>query len=178
MAQESFAKTGRRTLERWCVGAAFVGGIFMFCAMMVVVGSVAGGAFGKPLLGDSEVVDLMIGVAVFCFLPYCHLHGGNIVVDFFARPLPKSVQHWLDAVMNVLLGAVALFMAWRLGAGGITAFERSKYSMFLELPEWPVYLVGTAASVLWIAVILFAAYEAMLRARGKLAAPSQGVEFG
>lgn len=178
MSSETLARDLRRQLLNICTGFAFVGGTFMLGAMIVVVGSVIGASFGKPLLGDSEIVDLLIGVGVFCFLPSCHLLGGNIVVDFFARPLPYAVQRLLDVVMNLLFGAVAIFMTWRLGAGGITAFERSNLSMFLQLPEWPVYLAGTIACVLWVLVIFFAAYEASLRARGKLEAPVQRAEFG
>ena len=146
----------------------FAGGLALLAAMMVIVASVSGGMVKAPILGDTEIVDLLIAVTVFCYLPYCHLQGGNVVVDFFARPLPQAARDWLDAAMNLAFAVVAAFLAWRLAAGGISAYERDQRGMFLQLPDWPVYVIGVAACVLWIAVILFTAYESALRARGKL----------
>jgi len=168
----------KRLLLLPCKGAALFGGVFMIAGVLVVVASVTGGILGKPLLGDSEIVDRFIGIAIFCFLPYCHLMGGNIVIDFFAKPFPQAVQDGLDVVMNLLFAALAAFISWRLMAGGITTFERGRQSMFLQLPEWPVYLVASIVTVLWVLVILFAAYEAFLRMTGKLEAARGGTDFG
>lgn len=166
--QETRHERLRRLLLLPCKGAALFGGLFMVAGVLVVVSSVAGAMLGRPLLGDSEIVDRFIGIAIFCFLPYCHLTGGNIVIDFFAKPLPQYVQDGLDVVMSLTFAAIAAFISWRLMAGGITSFERGRFSMFLKLPEWPVYLVAGIVTVLWVIVILFTAYEAVLRLTGKL----------
>ena len=136
--------------------------------MGVIVASVSGGLVKAPILGDTEIVDVLIAVSVFCYLPYCHLHGGNVVVDFFARPLPRAARDWVDAVMNVAFAVVAAFLTWRLAAGGVSAYARDQRGMFLQLPEWPVYAAGFVACLLWIVVIGFTVYESVLRARGKL----------
>lgn len=149
--------------------AALFGGAFLMASVLVVVTSVLGGVFGKPLLGDSEIVDRFIGVAVFCFLPYCHLTGGNIVIDFFAKPFPQKVQDAMDVVMGLVFAGIAAFISWRLMAGGLTSFDRGRISMFLKLPEWPVFLVGGVVTVLWVLVIAYRSYEALLRMTGKKA---------
>jgi TRAP-type C4-dicarboxylate transport system permease small subunit len=144
--------------------------------MLLIVVSVGGGLFRAPILGDTEIVDLLIAVTVFCFLPYCHLRGGNVVVDFFARPLPQVARDWLDVMANVALAAVAGFLTWRLIAGGFSAYSRDQRGMFLQLPEWPVYAIGSAACLLWIAVIVVVAWECALRALGKLPALTSPVD--
>lgn len=156
-----------RNLTRVCKGVALFGGAFMLASVAVVTTSVLGGVFGKPLLGDSEIVDRLIGVAVFCFLPYCHLTGGNIVIDFFAKPLPQWAQDALDMIMGLAFAVVAAVMSWRLMVGGMNSFDRNKISMFLKLPEWPVYLVAAVVTVLWVVVIIFRSYEAWRRVTGK-----------
>jgi len=156
---------GRQFLMRWCEAWGLVGGVALLGAMATMVVTVAGAAFGSPLLGDSEIVELLGGIAVFAFLPYCHLRGANVLVDFFTKPLPDRAKSWLDAAMNVAFAAVALVLAWRLVEGGLGAYERSKRSMFLQLPDWWGYAVGTASMALWIAVCLFVAWESMRRAR-------------
>ena len=82
---------------------------------------------------------------MFAFLPYCQLRGANVIVDFFTRPLPERARDWLDAVMGIAFTGVAAVLAWRLLEGGLTAYERSKRSMFLQLPEWWGYAIGVAA---------------------------------
>src|SRR5688572_29129716 len=116
--------------------------------MLVLVATVVGGAFGRPILGGSEIVELLVGVAVFAFLPYCQLRGANVIVDFFTQPLPKRAQHALDGLMGVVFIFVAAILTWRLVEGGLTAYERSRRSMFLQLPDWWGYALGAIAMVL------------------------------
>jgi len=157
----------RGALTRACEVWGLVGGIALLGAMATMVITVAGAAFGSPLLGDSEIVELLGGIAVFAFLPYCHLRGANVLVDFFTKPLPERAQRWLDAAMNVVFAAVVVILAWRLLEGGLGAYERSKRSMFLQLPDWWGYAIGMLSMLLWIAVCLFVAWESMRQARGR-----------
>lgn len=124
----------------------------MLAAMLVLVATVIGGVFGKPILGDSEIVELLVGMAVFAFLPYCQLRGSNVIVDFFTQPLSPRARHWLDAVMGVAFILVATVLTWRMAEGGLTAWERSRKSMFLQLPDWWGYAIAVVAMLLWIVV--------------------------
>lgn len=139
----------------------------MLAAMLVLVATVIGGAFGRPLLGDSEIVELLVGISVFAFLPYCQLRGSNVIVDFFTQPLPLRVRHWLDAAMGLVFILVAAALTWRLLDGGITAWERSRRSMFLQLADWWGYAIGGIAMLLWIVVCAWTTYLALRRAAGK-----------
>jgi TRAP-type C4-dicarboxylate transport system permease small subunit len=157
----------RLLLGRTCERVAVLGGVALLAAMAVLVATVIGGAFGRPLLGDSELVEFFCSVAVFAFLPYCQLRGANVIVDFFSRPLPERARDWLDAVMGLAFTGVAAVLAWRLLEGGLTAYERSKRSMFLQLPEWWGYAIGVAAMALWVVVCVWTTYLSLRRARGR-----------
>jgi TRAP-type C4-dicarboxylate transport system permease small subunit len=135
--------------------------------MLTLVATVVGAAFGRPLLGDSEVVELLVGIAVFAFLPYCQLRGANVVVDFFTQPLPERARHALDAAMGVVFVVVAAILAWRLMEGGITAWERSRRSMFLQLPDWWGYALGSVAMLLWIVVCAWTTYLRFQRMKAR-----------
>jgi TRAP-type C4-dicarboxylate transport system permease small subunit len=154
-------------LERLCERLALAGGAALLGALAILVVTVVGGAFGRPLLGDSELVELLCGIAVFAFLPYCQLRGSNVIVDFFTQPLPKRAQHFLDFLMSVVFTAVAAVLAWRLAAGGITAWERARRSMFLQLPDWWGYVFGVLAMLLWVAVCAWSARKSFARAFAK-----------
>jgi TRAP-type C4-dicarboxylate transport system permease small subunit len=162
----------RRTLERAAALLGLVGGAALLGVMATMMITVVGNAFGAPLLGDSEIVELLGGIAVFAFLPYCQLRGANVFVDFFTKPLPDRAKAWLDAAMNLVFAAVAVILTWRLIEGGIGVYERDKRSMFLQLPDWWAYGVGAVAMLLWIATCLLIAWEGVQRARGRLA-PAQ-----
>jgi len=183
-SSESAGSTGataacRRRLDLICGAVAMVGAVALLAVMLVIMTSVIGAQFGKPILGDSEIVDQLTGILVFCFLPYCHLHGGNVMVDFFTRPLPTRLNHVLDAVMNLLFAVVAAVITWRLAVGGISAYSRDQRSMFLNLPEWVVYTLGSVTSVLWVVVILFVGWEALQRVRERATgAPTDVHTFG
>ena len=152
-------------LTRLCERVAVFGGFALLAAMAVLVITVVSGAFGKPVLGDSELVEFFCGVAAFAFLPYCHLRGSNVIVDFFTQGLPPRAKDSLDALMNLVFTLVAAVITWRLAAGGLTAWERAKKSMFLQLPDWWGYALGVAAALLWVAVGAWSAYDRLQRAR-------------
>ena len=63
-------------------------------------------------------------------------------------------------------------------AGGVSAYAREQRSMFLQIPEWIVYAIGSVGCVVWVAVIVFTVYESALRARGRLGHADDGMHFG
>lgn len=164
----------RRFLTPLCERLALIGGIALLGAMLTMIATVVGAAFGKPLLGDSEIVELLGGITVFAFLPYCHLRGSNVIVDFFTQRLPERARDALDAAMNLVFAAVAVVLTWRLIEGGVTAYERDKRSMFLQLPDWWGYSIGALAMTLWVVVCLLIAWERLRQARGRLERPAAG----
>ena len=146
---------------------ALVGGVALAVAMLVLVGTVVGGAFGSPILGDSEIVELLVGIGVFAALPYCQLRGSNVIVDFFTQPLSLRARSYLDFLMGIAFVLVAAVLTWRLIEGGLTAYDRSRRSMFLQLPDWWGYALGGAAMLLWVVVCAYTTYVSWQRARAR-----------
>jgi TRAP-type C4-dicarboxylate transport system permease small subunit len=155
----------RNLLLRVCEAWGLIGGFALLGTVLTMMATVVGAAFGTPVLGDSEIVELLGGIAVFAFLPYCHLRGANVFVDFFTKPLPARARAWLDAAMNLIFAAVAIVLTWRLIEGGLAAHERGKRSMFLQLPDAWGYSIGALSMVLWIVVCLYVAWESTQQAR-------------
>ena len=83
-----------RALHRLAAALAVAGGLVLVALIVMTCLSIAGRAmFSAPLPGDFELVEIGCAVAVFAFLPYCQITGGNVVVDFFtarARPRTKA----------------------------------------------------------------------------------------
>lgn len=157
------ALPGRAVLTRATEILAGVGGVFLLAGMATTVASVILAQFGRPILGDTEIVEMTTGVAVAFFLPYAQMRGANVIIDFFTQLASQRTRDLLDAAMAVLFALVAAVLTWRLAHGGVDAYTRRRSSMFLELPDWWGYLGATIACLVWVAVCLFTAVEAARR---------------
>lgn len=143
-----------KALDYACRGFA-IGGGFVLAAMalMSVVSVVGRAAFGKPVFGDFELVQLGCAISVSMFLPYCQMVRGHVVVDFFTAGLGPRKRAFLDAFAATILAAVAFLVAWRLSIGLIEIRGTGDSSMLLRIPTWyafvpmvpSFFLLGTAA---------------------------------
>ncbi len=159
--------TLRRFLLRLSEGAAVTGGLVLVGAMLVTVASVTMARFGRPILGDTEIVSLAAGVAIALFLPYCQMRGSHVVVGIFTDRLPPRAKSVLDAVVALAMAAVVAVLAWRLMQGGLDAHARGRASMFLGLPQWWGFAGAAAGLGLWTVTAAFTAAERVRLAWGR-----------
>ncbi len=143
-------------LHRTCEATALAGGIILLFAMLFVSANVVSAAlFASPVLGDSEVVELLGAIAISAFLPYCHLYGANVIIELIERVVAARTTAVLDFGASVLFSLVAAVVLWRLIAGGFDAYEADDATMFLRIPLVIGY-VGTALPcTLWVVVALY-----------------------
>lgn len=134
--QDPFGHWLRRLSEAFALAG---GAIFVAIAMMSV-GSIASRAlFNQPLSGDYELVQVGCAIFVSLCLPICQVAGANIIVDFFTTRASSRTQRRLDAAGALLLGAVMLLVAWRLGAGTLSMREAGETTTILGWPVWYTY---------------------------------------
>lgn len=145
-----------RALYASSVAIALSGGLITLLVMVLTVASVVGrGALNAPLLGDSEVVEVGVAIAIFSFLPYCQMRGANVIVDFFTMRTSSRTRAALDMVMNAVFFVCVAVLTWRLAVGGLVAFRNGDNSMFLRIPLWWGYIAGFVASVAWTLACLY-----------------------
>ena len=146
------ARLGAR-LEAASRGLAIAGGLLLIGVMAMTVVSVVGRyAFNAPIPGDYEITELVCGVAVFAFFPYCHMRNANIVVEFFTARLSPRRKTVLDTVHNLAFTAVAALIAWRLLVGGLHKLADGETTLFLDIPIYWGYFPALAGAVLLTAV--------------------------
>lgn len=155
----------RGALTRLATLFALAGGGLLMVAVCVTTGSVIRGAFGRPILGDSEIVELALGVAVVFCMPLCEMKGAHVLVDFFTQKLPKRGIAGLDAVMRAVAAVVVAILAWRLAIGGYNQWDRERESMFLQLPFWWGYAAAAIGMAAWSLCAAFVAVESFVRMR-------------
>jgi len=154
------AKLRRLTLWFALLGAA----VAMAVGAMTTVSVIGRAVFKQPIPGDVELTQMGIAVAISLGLPWCQLHGSNIIVDFFTQRLPDRQQRLLDAAGAALLVLMYFVLAWRTGIGAVAVRQAQETTMILGLPMWWAY--ASLAPGLALAGVL-AAVQVWLHASGQ-----------
>ena len=74
-------------------------------------------------------------------LPWCQLHGANIIVDFFTQKVGPRRQAVLDAIGAVALALMTALLAWRTAVGALSIHEAGETTVILGLPMWWTYAI-------------------------------------
>lgn len=143
-----------RWLDAIARGFALCSGLMLTAMALMSVASIAGRSlFGRPLLGDYELVQMMSAVAVAMALPYCQMARGHVIVDFFTAGVSARGNARLDLAAALLMALCAFVLAWRTGVATLEFARNNDASMLLGLPTWwgyapmvpSFFLLGCAA---------------------------------
>jgi len=152
---------------------AWLGAAVLALLALISVASIAGRAlsgFGlAPVPGDFELVEAGTALAVFCFMPWCHLKRGHAVVDMLWNSYPTAMRRVLDIATDALMLAVWLLLVWRMGVAMLDYRANGETSFILQMPVW----WGYAASMPPAVVGCLAYAWRLLESLG-LAAPPSG----
>lgn len=99
-----------------------------------------------PVSGDYELVELGMGIAIFCFLPYCHLTLGHARVDLFLSNANGTSARLLRAATEGLFTLALVMIAWRLGVGTQGRMTSGQTSYLLHVPLWLPYMAAVLAA--------------------------------
>lgn len=139
-------------LSTLCRIFAGIGGLTLLAMMLMTVASVTlRGVIGRPISGDFELVEMGSAIAIFCFLPWCQISGGNVLVDFFTQKTGPRVNHLLEALGDLLYLLIAALLLWRMWYGAAEMREYSEQTMVLRLPIWTSFIIILPAMALLVA---------------------------
>jgi TRAP-type C4-dicarboxylate transport system permease small subunit len=157
-------------LEKLAKCFAIFAGLVMVAITALTCYSVIGRQFGKPLLGDFELVQMGMGFAVASFLPYCQYRKGNIIVDFFTTGSSHDKRDLLDRLGSFMVALMMAVFAWRTWVGGLNELNTGSVSMLMQLPTYPAYFAMVPAFALTALIALMQALKATPQARSNLTA--------
>lgn len=136
-------------LAALCRLFAGLGGFTLLAMMLMTVTSIVLRAVvGKPIPGDFELVEMGSAIAIFCFLPWCQVNGGNVLVDFFTQKSGPRLNHRLEALGDLIYLLLAALLLWRLWHGALEMHQYGEQSMVLRLPIWIGFVVILPAMAL------------------------------
>lgn len=149
-----------KVLDVLCKTMAILSGLTLVAIALMSLGSIVGrSVFGKALVGDFELVQMMSAVAVALSLPYANWIGGHVIVDFFTMKAPTKVNAALDAVAYTIMGVFSALFAWRMIVGLLDLRSTSDASLMLNIPTWWAYAPMVPAFVLLALTAFYSVYQ-------------------
>ena len=115
-----------------------------------------------PILGDFELVEAGVAVAIMAFLPICQLKQGHATVELFTHMFPVRFSLFLASVWEVLFAFVLIVITWRLFIGTSDKMRYGETTFLLQFPVWWGYAL---CSVIGVLASVVAVYSAWLRIR-------------
>jgi TRAP-type C4-dicarboxylate transport system permease small subunit len=89
-----------------------------------------------PVPGDFELVEAGTALAVFCFLPWCHLRRGHATVELFWHAFPAPLRRLLAVLTDALMLAVWTLLVWRMGVSMLGYRDNAETTFILQMPVW------------------------------------------
>ena len=124
-------------LARVC--AVLAGVLLTLITLMTCVSLIGRNTTGWTLVGDFELSGSAAGAAIALFLPWCQVHGANIIVDFFTQKVGPRKQAILDGIGAIAMAAMTALLGWRTAVGAVSIHEAGETSVILGLPTWWTY---------------------------------------
>jgi len=161
----SLVSGGARWLDRTVNWLAVIAGLCLVAIVVIVsLGVVMRYAFGAPLLGVNEFVQLTAVALVMAALPYCTARRGHVAVDVFDKAMGPWGRYAGDIVSFLLSGFVLAILAQRAVLKALDALEWGDATNMLRMPIWPFY--GILAAGTGLCVVIMAVQLLQIIARG------------
>lgn len=106
--------------------SAFVGGLCLLGLVGVILVDVVGRAFGAPLFGSQDLINMGMAILVFGGMALCDRNGGHIAVDLLEPKFPPGMNRAID-IIAAFAGAVIFIMI------AYTLHESAKLSQMLNM---------------------------------------------
>jgi TRAP-type C4-dicarboxylate transport system permease small subunit len=95
--------------------------VLMFVMMLFVAADIFGRLFlNMPFKGSTDLIELMMGIVVFCGMAYCAKEDGHVRVDVLYERFSDRVKACVDIVTFTASLFIYALIAWRLF---VTAWE-------------------------------------------------------
>lgn len=139
-----------------CRWFAAIGGMVLMAMLFMTVASITRRSLlGAPIAGDFEMVELGSAIVVACFLPWCQITGGNVLVDFFTMKAGARTNHALEVLGDLVYLVLGILLTWRMWHGASEFRLYGEQSMVLRIPVWWVFTLVLPAMTLLIVTTFF-----------------------
>jgi TRAP-type C4-dicarboxylate transport system permease small subunit len=144
---------------------AWFGALVLSAVALITVFSIAGRALSfaglGPVPGDFELVEAGTALAVFCFLPWCHLKRAHAAVDMLWPYYPPAMKRVLDVATDALMLGVWLLLVWRMSVAMLDYRANGEVSFILQMPVWWGYAASMVPAAFGCIVYAWRLFESL-----------------
>jgi TRAP-type C4-dicarboxylate transport system permease small subunit len=100
--------------------------------------------FGLPVIGDIEIVQFLMVVAIFSSLAFTEKTSSHIAIGILTEKMPKSLQNILGIIGKIITLIFCLMIIWVF----ILKMDYTTTSLLLNIPLYPfkyLLIIGFAA---------------------------------
>lgn len=95
-------------------------------------------AFGKPIVGDFEIISFLGAVVIGFAIPYTSLYKGHIAVDFLLAMLPKRTSGWIEVATRIIGIAFFIWLAWNFVLISLDLIKTKEVTPVFRMPYYPI----------------------------------------
>jgi TRAP-type C4-dicarboxylate transport system permease small subunit len=95
-------------------------------------------AFGRPIVGDYEVISFLGAVVIGFAIPYTSLLKAHVAVDFLIEKLPKTAGEAMQVATRILGMALFLWMSWNFIVMSLDLIKSKEVTPVFRLPYYPI----------------------------------------
>ena len=153
-AREETMMTWTSFERKLCRFLLLISGLTLAFMLLFTLADVMMRAFGKPIVGDFEVISFLGAVVVGFAIPYTTLLKAHVIVDFLIEKLPKNVGDGMQVATRIIGIALFLWMGWNFVDMSLDLIKSNEVTPVFRLPYYPITF-GLAFSCLVECFILF-----------------------
>jgi TRAP-type C4-dicarboxylate transport system permease small subunit len=124
--------------RKLCRSLLLISGLTLAFMLLFTLTDVVMRAFGKPIVGDYEVISFLGAVVVGFAIPYTTLLKGHVIVDFLIEKLPKNVSDGMQVATRVMGIALFLWISWNFVDMSLDLIKSKEVTPVFRLPYYPI----------------------------------------
>ena len=144
---------------------AWFGGFVLSALAVLSVVSISGRALSfaglGPVPGDFELVEAGTALAVFSFLPWCHLKQRHADVNLFWTIFPAPMRRVLSVTSDFLMLLIWVLLIWRMGVAMLAYRANTEVTFILQMPVWWGYAASMIPGVLGCVIYFWRLLESL-----------------
>jgi len=107
--------------------------MFLFTLTNVVIR-----AFGKPIVGDFEIISFLGAVVIGFAIPYTSMVKGHIDVDFLLMMLPRKVSNRIRVATRIIGIGLFLWISWNFVLMSFDLLRTKEVTPVFRMPYYPI----------------------------------------
>jgi TRAP-type C4-dicarboxylate transport system permease small subunit len=131
--------SGWSALERkLCRFLLLISGLTLAFMLLFTLLDVIMRGFGRPIVGDYEVISFLGAVVIGFAIPYTSLLKAHVAVDFLIEKLPKTAGEAMQVATRILGMALFLWMSWNFIVMSLDLIKSKEVTPVFRLPYYPI----------------------------------------